>query len=279
MSGSAPRACSRVFANPSSSCTAKKAARIIGSLARPHVAQQEPSAGGDDTPRLGERRTLRPGCEMVKHQRAHHTIDVRVRKRDAIGQRLMELELDTLSPRLRGCSPQHLGIAVDADQRHRPGSASDRQRHLAGTATEVEDPRRGATADRSLDESWAPLSLPHRNRVDGVVEGREHRTTGRWDISIAHPPTIVRSPDAPAKRGSPIYSALCHSYRTAPHSATSATPCRPTPASCSTSNHEVCATAAPRSSRVPRGVRTLTAASTPSAPQPKSKPRLLDSTG
>src|ERR1700734_2247355 len=84
--------------------------------------------------------------------------------------------------------PQPLPIAVDADQRHRPRSTSDRQRHLASTTTEIQDPRRSARADRSLDESWTPSSLPHRNRVYGVVERRKHCTTSRWYISIAHPP-------------------------------------------------------------------------------------------
>ena len=44
-------------------------------------------------------------------------------------------------------------------------------------------------------------------------------------------------------------------------------------------NHTACATAAPKSSHVSGGVRTSTPASTPFAPQPRSKPLPLDSTG
>ena len=58
---------------------------------------------------------------------------------------------------------------------------------------------------------------------------------------------------------------------TAPHSATSATRCRPTPATCSTSSHAACATARLRSSRV-SSAKTSTPANTPSAPQPRSSP-------
>jgi hypothetical protein len=59
---------------------------------------------------------------------------------------------------------------------------------------------------------------------------------------------------------------------TAPHSATSATRSGPTAAICSTSNHEGCATAAPRCSHVSGAVKTSTPASTHFAPQPRSRP-------
>src|ERR1700736_230930 len=67
--------------------------------------------------------------------------------------------------------------------------------------------------------------------------------------------------------------------RTVPRLATSATRCRLTRAICSMCNHEGCATAVPRSSHDLGAVRTSTPASTPSAPQPRSRPPPPISTG
>jgi hypothetical protein len=63
---------------------------------------------------------------MVKHQRAHYTIDARVRKRQAIGERLVELEVKALCPRLCSRALEYVGIAVDADKRRRLRSTGNR---------------------------------------------------------------------------------------------------------------------------------------------------------
>ncbi len=62
-------------------------------------------------------------------------------------------------------------------------------------------------------------------------------------------------------------------------SATSATRSRPTTATCSTSSHGACVTAAPKYSHVSRAAKTSTQANTRSAPRPGSKPPRPRSTG
>jgi hypothetical protein len=128
---------------------------------------------------------------MMEQKRAHHTIDVPVRKRDAIGQRLVKLEADALGPSLRLGPGEYLAIAVDADQGCRFAGTADGQRHLPGATAEIQDPHRGTEADRSLDQAWTPASLAHRHRVHRVVERRQPSTAGCRDIAITHSTTIT----------------------------------------------------------------------------------------
>jgi hypothetical protein len=58
--------------------------------------------------------------------------------------------------------------------------------HRARAAAKIQDPCRSHTAEGSLHESWAPPALAHHHRVDPVVERREERAAGRWDVSIVH---------------------------------------------------------------------------------------------
>jgi hypothetical protein len=104
----------------------------------------------------------------------------------------------------------------------------------------------------------APLDL-------GEVAQGHRRIVPQTGGTFTGPDSTASCSPVPARTGR-------SSCRMAPRSATSATRCRPTAAICSTSNREACAMAAPRFSHVSGAVRMSTPASTPSAPQPRSRP-------
>jgi hypothetical protein len=124
---------------------------------------------------------------MVKHERAHYTLDMRVRKWQTIGERLVELKLGALRERLRTRSFEDVRIAVNANQLHARGGTRNRERHCACATTQIQDPHRSSGGvDRSLDEAWTPHPLPHHHRVDRIVERRKESTASRRNVSVAH---------------------------------------------------------------------------------------------
>ena len=148
----------------------------------------------------------------------------------------------------------------------------------------------GRTRERTSWSSTNPTERlqPSRAAVDaGVPPGRHGGTATRrrWHDTGSTPRRAADRRDLHRPRAAvgtwypapaPTGRSSC---RTEPRSATSATRCRPTTATCSWSDRAGCATVLPTSSPVSGGARTSTPASTRSAPPPRSRPQPRASTG